>query len=278
MKKFVLLFFLLIFSLASFLKPNPTFAFDNCSSDHIDISASPNTAYTGSGSITVTFVVEVGGSASLDLNDKYYISLASSADFDRKSDPPQTITAGSNTFTITVPKNTNANWKIDLRNSKTKVICQDGDYQSTKKVPVIHCSNGTKDADETGVDCGGIECIACAATTATGVGVTAPPPATCPLEFGTSGVPTGLGCIPTQPDNLVRWLLKYAILMGGGIAFLLSVWGGITILLAAGNPEKINEGKEIIGSAITGLMFIILSVFLLRLIGFDILKLPGFDL
>lgn len=64
--------------------------------------------------------------------------------------------------------------------------------------------------------------------------------------------------------------------MGGGIAFLLSVWGGITILLAAGNPEKINEGKEIIGSAITGLLFIILSVFLLRLIGFDILQLPGF--
>lgn len=115
---------------------------------------------------------------------------------------------------------------------------------------------------------------------ATGVGVTAPPPATCTPESGfgdaNTGVPTGLGCIPTQPDNLVRWILKYAILMGGGIAFLLSVWGGITILLAAGNPEKINEGKEIIGSAITGLMFIILSVFLLRLIGFDILKLPGF--
>ena len=64
--------------------------------------------------------------------------------------------------------------------------------------------------------------------------------------------------------------------MGGGIAFLLCVWGGLTIMLAGGNPEKINEGKEIIGSAITGLLFIIFSVFLLRLIGVNILKIPDF--
>lgn len=57
---------------------------------------------------------------------------------------------------------------------------------------------------------------------------------------------------------------------------MLSLWGAITIILASGNPEKINEGKEIITSAITGLLFIILSIFLLRLIGVDILQLPGF--
>src|SRR3989344_4807986 len=82
---------------------------------------------------------------------------------------------------------------------------------------------------------------------------------------------TALGCIPTTPRDLVQWVLKYAILMGGGIAFLLSVWGGATILLSAGNPEKINEGREIIVSAISGLLFIVFSVFLLRLIGVDIL-------
>jgi len=75
---------------------------------------------------------------------------------------------------------------------------------------------------------------------------------------------------------LVQWVLKYAILMGGGIAFLLSVWGGATILLSAGNPEKINEGREIITSAVSGLLFIVLSIFLLRLIGVDILGLPDF--
>ena len=92
-----------------------------------------------------------------------------------------------------------------------------------------------------------------------------------------SGVDTALGCIPTEPENLVKWILKYAILMGGGIAFLLSVFGGVSIILAGGNPEKINAGKEIIGSALTGLLFIIFSVFLLRFIGYDILQLPGFS-
>ena len=87
---------------------------------------------------------------------------------------------------------------------------------------------------------------------------------------------TALGDIPTDPAALVRFILKYAILMGGGIAFLLSIWGGITIILGGGNPEKINEGKEIITSALGGLLFIILSIFLLRLIGLDILQLPGF--
>lgn len=88
---------------------------------------------------------------------------------------------------------------------------------------------------------------------------------------------TALGDIPTDPTLLVQWILKYAILMGGGIAFLLSVWGGISIILAGGNPEKINEGREIITSAITGLLVIVLAVFLLRLIGYDILQLPEFS-
>lgn len=92
------------------------------------------------------------------------------------------------------------------------------------------------------------------------------------------GVTTSLGGIPTDPVCLTRWVLKNGIVLGGSIAFLLSVWGGATILLSSGNPEKINEGKQIIGSAVAGLALIILSLFLLRLLGYDILKLPGFSL
>jgi hypothetical protein len=86
-----------------------------------------------------------------------------------------------------------------------------------------------------------------------------------------SAVTTALGSTPTQPEELVKWILGWGVTLGGGIAFLLSLWGGITIILAGGNPEKINEGKEIITSAVSGLLFIIFSVFLLRLIGVDIL-------
>lgn len=88
---------------------------------------------------------------------------------------------------------------------------------------------------------------------------------------GGSTVVTALGDIPTEPAALVRWILGWAISIGGGIAVLLSLWGGVTIILAGGNPEKINEGKEIITSAISGILFIVFSVFLLRFIGVDIL-------
>ena len=64
--------------------------------------------------------------------------------------------------------------------------------------------------------------------------------------------------------------------LAGGIAFLLILFGGFQILTSAGNPEKLNEGRELVSSAVAGLLLIIFSVFLLRLIGYDILRIPGF--
>ena len=99
-------------------------------------------------------------------------------------------------------------------------------------------------------------------------------PGICP---GTE-VNTALGCIPSDPAELAKWILSSAIYAGGGIAFLISVWGGIGIVLSAGNPEGINKNKEMITSALSGLLFIIFSVFILKLVGYDILKLPDFTL
>jgi Co/Zn/Cd efflux system component len=64
--------------------------------------------------------------------------------------------------------------------------------------------------------------------------------------------------------------------LAGGIAFLLILFGGFQIMVSAGNPEQMNAGKEMVTSAIAGLLLIIFSVFLLRLIGYNILRIPGF--
>jgi len=53
------------------------------------------------------------------------------------------------------------------------------------------------------------------------------------------------------------------------------VLGAIQILTSAGNPDKVKAGKELITSALSGLLLVILSIFLLKLIGVDILHIPG---
>jgi hypothetical protein len=90
-----------------------------------------------------------------------------------------------------------------------------------------------------------------------------------------AGIETAIGCIPTTPQVFISWFLNKAIAIGGGIAFLLMVWGAFQIMTSSGDPEKLQEGKEIIISAGAGLLFIIFSVFILELIGVDILKIPG---
>jgi len=88
---------------------------------------------------------------------------------------------------------------------------------------------------------------------------------------------TAFGCIPTDTlNNFVAWFLGKLIFVASGIAFLLMAFGALQILTSAGSPEKVQAGKELITSALAGLIFIILSLFLLKLIGVDILQIPGF--
>jgi hypothetical protein len=90
------------------------------------------------------------------------------------------------------------------------------------------------------------------------------------------GIWTALGCIETDFSVLISKLLGIGMGLAGGIAFLLILLGGFQIMVSAGNPEQMNAGKELVSSAIAGLLLIIFSVFLLRLIGVNILGIPGF--
>ncbi len=87
---------------------------------------------------------------------------------------------------------------------------------------------------------------------------------------------TAFGCISVEGTDFVTTLLNFGIGIAGGIAMLLIIFGGFQILTSAGNPERLNEGKELISSAITGLLMIVFSVLLLQIIGVDILGIPSF--
>ncbi len=72
--------------------------------------------------------------------------------------------------------------------------------------------------------------------------------------------------------NILRW----AVGIGGGIAFLLMLYAGFMIMTAAGNPERLKAGQELLTSAISGLILLIFSVFILKFLGIDILGLNVF--
>jgi hypothetical protein len=63
--------------------------------------------------------------------------------------------------------------------------------------------------------------------------------------------------------------------LAGGFALLLLLYGSFLLATSAGNPDQVQKAQDVIGSAVTGLLFIVFSVVILRIIGVDILGIPG---
>ncbi len=99
-------------------------------------------------------------------------------------------------------------------------------------------------------------------------------------RFGTGkgqGIKTAIGCIPTNPRDLVVATLVLGQGIGGGIAFLIMLFGAFQLITSAGNPDTVKAGHDKIINAVIGLLFVIFSVLLLQIIGQHILKIPGFQ-
>ena len=91
-------------------------------------------------------------------------------------------------------------------------------------------------------------------------------------------IDTAIGCISVldSPEAFLGDILKWAVGVGGGIAFLLIVYASFMIMTSAGNPERLKAGQELLTSAISGLVLLIFSIFTLKFIGVDILGLDKF--
>ena len=86
------------------------------------------------------------------------------------------------------------------------------------------------------------------------------------------GINTAIGCIPLSNMTVFTgFLLKVGLGIGGGIAMLLIIYAGFIITTSSGDPKRLQGGKELLGAAIGGLMLLIFAVFILRLIGVNIL-------
>ena len=71
-------------------------------------------------------------------------------------------------------------------------------------------------------------------------------------------------------------LLRFLVGISGAIALIVMLTATIQIMTSSGDTKKVQAGRELFTSAIAGLLFLILSAAILRIFGFDILKLPGF--
>jgi len=82
---------------------------------------------------------------------------------------------------------------------------------------------------------------------------------------------TGLGVIRTRP------ITGAPSRIAGGVALLLLIIGGAQFIASSGDPDSLDEAKEKITAAVSGILLIIFSLVVLKVLGVDILGLPGFE-
>lgn len=93
---------------------------------------------------------------------------------------------------------------------------------------------------------------------------------------GGNGINTAIGCIPIDSGiSFVEWFLPRLLGIMGGIAFLLMLYGAFLMITSSGDADKVKAGQETITSALAGLIFAIFALFILRLVGIEILEIPG---
>ena len=92
-----------------------------------------------------------------------------------------------------------------------------------------------------------------------------------------NGIWTGMGCLSLDIKTLITsFVLTTGVGIGGGFALLCIIYAAFMMQSSQGNPEKLKKAQEMITSCIMGLMLIIFSVFIMKLIGVNILRIPGF--
>lgn len=90
------------------------------------------------------------------------------------------------------------------------------------------------------------------------------------------GIRTAVGCIPAKPESIIRTTIKIGLSIAGGTALLMIFTASFSLSTSMGDPKKTNDAKDMLSSAIIGLLFIIFSVTMLQFIGVKLFQIPGF--
>lgn len=99
--------------------------------------------------------------------------------------------------------------------------------------------------------------------------------ALCQRCESSGGIWTAIGCLPTDVASLVRSIFEIFSGVIGGLIFLCIIANGLKIMTAQGDSEAIKKSREAIISCIVGLLVLLFSILFLKIVGVDILRIPG---
>ncbi|OGK64366.1 hypothetical protein A2313_01305 [Candidatus Roizmanbacteria bacterium RIFOXYB2_FULL_41_10] len=93
----------------------------------------------------------------------------------------------------------------------------------------------------------------------------------------------GANCdVATDPDcvakagaaSFANFFLNFFTTIIGGLAFMAMLFGGAKVMLARGDVDAMREGKRYVYGAILGLIVVVSSVLIVKIIGGSILQIP----
>lgn len=107
--------------------------------------------------------------------------------------------------------------------------------------------------------------------------VAPPPPCVLDSNGKCNQVSTAFGNVNVDAGTIVGSIFSILLSLSGGIAIVIIIISGYKIMFSQADPERLKGAREAITSALIGLLFIIFSVAILRIIGVNILHIPGLN-
>lgn len=92
------------------------------------------------------------------------------------------------------------------------------------------------------------------------------------------GIWTAVGCVDYSPQSIVQTVIKIGLSIAGGVALLMILAAAFLFSTSQGDPKRTTQARDLLTSAVIGLLFIIFSVTILQFIGVSILRIPEFGI
>lgn len=87
---------------------------------------------------------------------------------------------------------------------------------------------------------------------------------------------TAMGCLPINPALLIStYVISFFIAIAGGVSFIFVIYGAFLVMTSQGDTERIKKGKKYVNSAIKGLLVVIFATLIFKILGVDLLRIPG---